>query len=318
MLLLMFVRTIKIGNLKFDNVPSHPGKLRRFQELARKLFQCREAESEVVCEFDSLDLGVDIWTGTESSYEMVLAMDQGGYRIRNATNASNLQSPEASAEVLESAPTTLAPADHGQMTEVKSKESDAAVTFSRPRVEKYIALRDFASEDHDGIDIAAAMGKCPLYDNGRLFRVMAQGQISSTKDNCVIHLRSPEAILYYLGEIARIQLDPDTRKEWVTEAEKAEAHWKNRPPNVYVSTRKLDCYMPLFRIERRTKANPLELELEYGGKTYTVPKDFSISDCGPSRSFHALSLISQLFSLQKKPGQFPVTPTVAVTGSKGL
>ena len=113
-----------------------------------------------------------------------------------------------------------------------------------------------------------------------------------------IYTRSPEAILYYLGEILRAE---------------------NRTENPYI---------PMIDVSHdRSGASPARLfyarkarckdvtpcvSVDYEGTKYVIPGD--PDGQGKDRSMHVLSLVSQLIGLQKKSAEAPATATVSVIG----
>lgn len=113
-----------------------------------------------------------------------------------------------------------------------------------------------------------------------------------------IHLRSPEAMLYYLGQILR-----------------AEAQI-NFVPKIMLE--KCESPVSLF-IARKANDNdkaPI-VSVDYEGTKYIIPGDvLTESDvkCPSDNSLHVLSLISQLISLQKSIKDVPITGVVNVIG----
>lgn len=137
-----------------------------------------------------------------------------------------------------------------------------------------------------------------------------------------LFLRSPEAMLYYLGQLLRVE----ERHELI--------------PRLCIGGE----LEPLFvaqpsapKCDSRSK-----IQVEYEGVSYTVQGGLSESkasptcaaaaartpwaqlqatplrqkgfDCNPGRSMHSLSLLTQLISLQKSAKELPVTSTVRTVG----
>jgi hypothetical protein len=122
-----------------------------------------------------------------------------------------------------------------------------------------------------------------------------------------LFLRSPEAILYYLGELARIEEDQG-KAFYVCIGGKLE---------------------PLFVVQRRGGCRKSLVEVTNGdGVAYSIPVNESsapvlrcdkISEmrdltCNPGRSMEALTIVSQLISLQKSAKDLPTTSVVRVVG----
>jgi hypothetical protein len=103
-----------------------------------------------------------------------------------------------------------------------------------------------------------------------------------------LKLRSPEAMLYYLGEIVRGGKDGPLLNQggWAPDAVASPAN------------------PALFKVSRATVAEPF-VTVEYAGKTYSVAKS---SD--DNRATHVLSLVTQVLSLQNKGSAAPATSNV--------
>lgn len=113
----------------------------------------------------------------------------------------------------------------------------------------------------------------------------------------VFYLRSPEAILYYLGELARESMKNNVHKINIcSDPEKA---------------------APLFDVRHLTddsKDTAVALTVEYETQKYFIKKDNSEDHCILDRSMHVLSLVSQLIALQKSAKEMPATGVVEVIG----
>jgi len=119
----------------------------------------------------------------------------------------------------------------------------------------------------------------------------------------ILHLRSPEAILYYLGEIIRAEM-------------------KGKP---FIPTIKLNpkrCAekpdAPLFVVHKKTyKDKSPIVTVTYEGTTYVIPKssdDESSDECSVDRSMHVLSLVSLIIGKQKTSTPVPSTGVVSIIG----
>lgn len=129
--------------------------------------------------------------------------------------------------------------------------------------------------DEFGIDVKGAVLACDddqVSDEGKVF------------------LRSPEAILYYLGELMRAKQDGHDIRIPIG----------SRTPN-------------LFTADLAEFVDPEDryLEVTYDGESYALPDtDFGEED----RTLHCLSLVSQLFGLSKTSKELPTTTAVTVVG----
>jgi len=116
-----------------------------------------------------------------------------------------------------------------------------------------------------------------------------------------VYLRSPEAILYYLGEILRVE---DRTAGSNTPMIKVSGE-PSAPP-----------LARLFFARRATdKDKTPYVSVDYEGTQYVIPEDPNSGDrYRADRSMHVLSLVSQLIGLQKEIEQTPVTGVVSVIG----
>ena len=141
-------------------------------------------------------------------------------------------------------------------------------------------------------------------------------------------LRSPQGVLYYLGEVARV---------WNEDTKKVVA--ERRLPLIHVdhgSEKPFQCpeeqgetCVPLFLArEPSNGCDDALLRMEYRGRTYIVPEamaetpetpetpqQWGANLCHPGRSMQSLTLVSQLLSLQKKGEKLPGTALVRVVGN---
>jgi len=142
------------------------------------------------------------------------------------------------------------------------------------------------------------MNKMELYSsqNKFVFTYEKDGVIL-TIDEKDIYLRSPHAMLYYLGEILRTE-DPNIAMVNVS-----------HDPSVVSLAR-------LFYAREVTDKNEKPcVSVDYEGTRYVIP-GFSDSDDGycTDRSMQVLSLVSQLIGLQKKSEEAPATGVVKLIG----
>lgn len=123
-------------------------------------------------------------------------------------------------------------------------------------------------------------------------------------------LRSPEALLYYLGELARVENRPGSPKV----------------PEVCIQGR----YQPLFLVLPGGKCSDAVLSADSGQGVYAVPAlsagkpsdscragALRLTDppvCDAGRSMQAFSLLNQVMALQKSSKDLPATALVRVIG----
>jgi hypothetical protein len=119
----------------------------------------------------------------------------------------------------------------------------------------------------------------------------------------VVYQRSPEGILYYLGEILCV--------------ENEEGAGEDRIPKIYVSDKPGERPpVPLFYVRSGAAGykHP-DVCVNHEGTRYVIPADPYYTDrYRADRSMHVLSLVSQLIGLQKEIEETPVTGVVSVIG----
>jgi hypothetical protein len=114
-----------------------------------------------------------------------------------------------------------------------------------------------------------------------------------------IYLRSPEAILYYLGELVRVgNKDPN-----ISEIDFCDEHGLH-PAKLF--------YAYKTAINDKT---PCCVSVVYEGVRYIIPQAPNSNEgyCS-DRSMHVLSLVSQLIGLQREVEEMPTTSVVSIIG----
>lgn len=110
-----------------------------------------------------------------------------------------------------------------------------------------------------------------------------------------LSLRSPEAMIYYLGEISRAQLD-GTYSDSVG--------GRPRPPTQIRFERPRRPETDYLFVLQKDDTHATWIAINYDGATYSVPRR------GSGRSTHVLSLMTQMIGLQNKVTEAPVTGSV--------
>jgi hypothetical protein len=106
-------------------------------------------------------------------------------------------------------------------------------------------------------------------------------------------LRSPDSMIYYLGEIVR-----------ATVFDEEGSATKRKIQIRLTNGRKVD----LFRVERGTSLSSA-IAVDFQGSTYTIPPIYPRDD---HRSTQVITLINQLIALQKEASSAPSLPPVTV------
>jgi hypothetical protein len=124
-----------------------------------------------------------------------------------------------------------------------------------------------------------------------------------------IYLRSPEAILYYLGEILRDEMrrDPNGVKDPNDIAPMISAG--------IGGCKKIKNRLFYAREVKDGNDGPFCVSVDYDKTTYGIPQTPDTKDgCCEDRSMHVLSLVSLLIGQQKKSELVPTTGVVSVIG----
>ena len=135
-------------------------------------------------------------------------------------------------------------------------------------------------------------------------------QVSDTKvgeTTVVFVLRSPEAMLFYLGELARAQLDGFYDQTGVPQIPGpmdaiTVSYGLSRDPQSSIGKQ-----VKLFALSKGTLPKAVGISVEVEGQTYNVPAG-SLTD----RSMHVISLVSQVLMLQNKGAELPTTSSVRI------
>jgi hypothetical protein len=123
------------------------------------------------------------------------------------------------------------------------------------------------------------------------------------------HIRSPQAILHYLGSLTRVQRDGFLPANGVCPPDRPRMESGRCAPYVpTIAVEESGEREALFRLVRVEGAQGNLIEVRYGGDTYAIPAD------GTGRSMQVLAFVSQILALQKNLDDFPATSTVRVIG----
>jgi hypothetical protein len=131
-------------------------------------------------------------------------------------------------------------------------------------------------------------------------KVFCIGTTTESACKTKVYLRSPEAMLYYLGEVVRRSVHPEAASY--------------SPPDVEI-TYSDGSSRPLFKV--RTMGddgqNPV-VAVTYDGTRYFIPRESHTSRGTRPLTLETLKLVAQLFSQQKDSTELPVTGVVNVIG----
>lgn len=136
-------------------------------------------------------------------------------------------------------------------------------------------------------------------DTKKIYTSDSQHENNNEQNGDRIYLRSPDAMLYYLGEVISAKFN------------------KKFDTMIYACSSDEVRKSKLFEVYKSEKVggNPY-VSVDYEGSTYVIPSNTAESDdvCPAARSMLTLTLISQLISLQKSGENLPTTGVVNVLG----
>ncbi len=128
-----------------------------------------------------------------------------------------------------------------------------------------------------------------LYDSKAAFRAASEQDRDELKGRVV--LRSPQSVLFYLGEIMR---------------RGRQVHIIARSPNQNAAERRL------FVVTLASECGNAIIAVNYEGQRYSVPN--GTGECSGGRAMQSLALAAQLLSLQQSAADLPATGTVRIIG----
>ena len=139
---------------------------------------------------------------------------------------------------------------------------------------------------------------------------MAQGGSPTTLR---MQLRSPEAMVYYLGELTRAQIDGGFSKEGDLLRDMRPAEMGIPRVKIGFPRRPDDSGEILFKVTRveggsASQSSRAAVRVTYDDVVYEIP------DTDAGRSMHVLSLVSQMLNLQNEGAEVPSTATVRIGG----
>ena len=172
--------------------------------------------------------------------------------------------------------------------------SDATVKYTQSEETKQIGQKRDPDSAVQSLQGSVKVSQSEKYVGGKLTQRCTSG--GKTID---AHLRSVEAMLYYLGEVVR-------------------ADEKGIKVHIKVGPRKEE--QPLFILSTADDLpHGTEIAVDYEGDTYRVPRnpagEISVKgQGGGGRTMHVLSLLTQLFALNQTAEELPGTGVVRSVG----
>lgn len=155
-----------------------------------------------------------------------------------------------------------------------------------------------------------ATSACGATKGSSPFATLASG--ADKGEACAVIIRSPEAILYYLGELIRAEKVVGTVDADDTQTQPFRASINldpgDDPENPSV---KNACFFAIETAEADTGDTPL-VQVNFEGRKYVIPH--KAEGCERDVTLHVMSLLEELIGLQKKGSELPTIPVVRVVG----
>ena len=107
----------------------------------------------------------------------------------------------------------------------------------------------------------------------------------------VAPLRSPEAMIFYMGELIDTQVN--SSPQYIPMIKKSKDS---------------DALVPLLRVTKGRPKGASAVKVSHEGETYAIPR------AAAGRSMSVMSLVSLIFGLHRNALELPTTPTVTLTG----
>ena len=168
--------------------------------------------------------------------------------------------------------------------------SDGTWRLERPSETLRLVVPRVSACTDDGVTAGGdEASSLHLYDAKSVFLAASQQDPDELKGRVV--LRSPQSILFYLGEIMR----PGRQ-----------VHIISRSPNQSLAERLLFVATP------GSQCSKAIITVSYDGQQYSVPD--GEAECSGGRAMQSLALAAQLLSLQQSASDLPATGTVRIIG----
>jgi hypothetical protein len=368
LLLFLFIRTIEINGVSYDNYPSDDDKMKSFAGQLRNLFRCgpvkdpgsstgsswrcklqvEEDEPDAIgrplskeeignvrnlAEIDKAGLKLDSdecsgkyrLVSKKKSLHIASSPSETQKRLRNAQNelCAVRDEPSEASTNLRDALKDLNEGSKGLSKTLAQVCGDKSQPGAGPELgdaqKQVCSLRETLPElQHqlsnaqkrysEGPKASSEIKKQATDVQKSLSDLQKQVSevfcIGTTKESTCktkVYFRSPEAMLYYLGEVVRRSVQPESPDQ--------KAH------DVEISYCAGGTSTPLFKVRTMSGDDQNSVvAVSYDGTRYFIPRESSTSRCTRPLTLETLKLVAQLFAQQKDSTELPVTGVVNVIG----
>jgi hypothetical protein len=292
---------------RMDNAPANDAEFARFQQSVDRLRLCEIA-------LKSGSIGKSAWSpvlspavvgdlkglaAVKAADLVLVGVDANGKETTGGSPAGYQLMREQKAVQLETRdrPESFPRKCPGLVFRTTNMSREGTEVFTQYRAQLIGAVNGIGGDTVEAREAAQSQMTSAMREMASTPRPEADaGENVPIKPNAyaIFNLRSPEAMMYYLGEIARHQSE---RPDW-------------DGPRIkfgYGAARTEDRSALLFRVSEGAAPPASAVAVNYRGASYSIGQT-SDND----RSMHTLSLINQVLMLQNKGADLPATANIRI------
>ncbi len=329
MVLHMFIRKIEISDpndvtrvTSIENYPSDSGEMTKFRDKLNELFACvargkydnSDKTGPWTCRFriepDNSDvIGVPFGPDNMKDFDKMANVDKASLKIEQIKdcpgNFYHLVPKQRNYNLLKWDGESSKPdcPKISEKTDTQTVENTTITKETGPEGKRTVektkitSTKQVPQSAHSMAEAERASAE--KIKSAEILRASCVGLESSSSCLTRIYLRSPAAMLYYLGEVARAYIRPDKGAPRKIEVQ----YCKNRAEEA-----------PLFFLRKATDQDSDSIvSVTYDNQRYVVPKDEG-EYCSRPLTMETMTLLLQLFAQQKEGSEGPVTGAVTVVG----